>query len=137
MTTESKRTTCYQCWQQCSVKVNIEDGILKSVVGDTEGLVGGGYTCERMDAVPEFHYNEKRLNYPKKRVGKRGEAKWERITWDQAMDEIAAKLLKIREEFGPEAIAKIAGTVHGPADWSAWRFFNIWGSPNIINQGKN
>lgn len=137
MAEEFKVTACYMCWQQCEVKMRIKDGILKEVVGNPGGFVGGGYGCERLKAAPEFHYHPKRLNYPLKRVGKRGEGKWERITWDQAMDEIAEKLLKIKKEYGPEAITKFGGTVHGPADWACWRFFNIWGSPNVFNQGKN
>lgn len=137
MSEEIKRTACYMCWQQCEVKLRYKDGILKEVQPCPEGFVGGGFTCERCKAVPEFHYSDQRLNYPMKRVGARGEGKWERISWEQALDEIAEKLLAIREEYGPEAITKIAGTAHGPADWASWRFFNIWGSPNSFNQGKN
>ncbi|ATW27692.1 molybdopterin-containing oxidoreductase family protein [Candidatus Formimonas warabiya] len=137
MAVEIKKAGCYTCWQQCGVKLHIEDGVLKSLEGDAEALVGGGYKCERLEAVPEFHYHPKRLNYPMKRVGKRGEGKWERISWEQALDEIAAKLSDIREKYGPEAITKFGGTVHGPADWACWRFFNVWGSPNVFNQGKN
>jgi len=137
MAEEIKRTACYMCWQQCEVKCRYKDGVLKEVMPCPEGFVGGGFTCERVKAAPEFHYSDKRLNYPMKRTGERGEGKWERISWEQALDEIAAKLVQIRDEFGPEAITKIAGTAHGPADWASWRFFNIWGSPNSFNQGKN
>lgn len=134
---EVKRTTCYMCWQQCGLLIYLENGKVVRAEGDPSALVGGGYTCERVAAIPEFHYHPQRLNYPLKRVGQRGEAKWQSITWDQAMDEIAEKLLAIKRDYGPEAIAKIGGTVHGPADWACWRFFNMWGSPNIFNQGKN
>ncbi|MBQ9000330.1 MAG: molybdopterin-dependent oxidoreductase, partial [Eggerthellaceae bacterium] len=137
MAEEIKRTACYMCWQQCEVKCRYKDGVLKEIEPCPEGFVGGGFTCERVKAAPEFHYSDKRLNYPMKRTGERGEGKWERISWEQALDEIADKLVKIRDEFGPEAITKIAGTAHGPADWASWRFFNIWGSPNSFNQGKN
>jgi len=134
---ELKRVTCYMCWQQCEVQLRIKDGILKEALACPEGYVGGGFACERLIAAPEFHYSPKRLNYPMKRVGERGEAKWERISWEQALDEIAEKLLKIRDEYGPEALTKFSGTVHGPACWAGWRFFNLWGSPNSFNQGKN
>jgi len=137
MAEEFKVTACYMCWQQCEVKMRIKDGVLKEVVGNPGGFVGGGYACERVEAAPEFHYHPNRLNYPMKRAGERGSGKWDKISWEQALDEIAEKLLKIRDEYGSEAIAKIGGTVHGPADWACWRFFNIWGSPNAFNQGKN
>lgn len=131
------RVTCYGCWQQCEVKLRVKDGVLKEALPCEEGIMGDGWACERLKAMPEFHYSDKRINFPKKRVGERGEGKWEEISWDQALDEIAEKMLKLRDEYGPEMLTKVAGTVHGPADWAAWRFFNQWGSPNCFNQGKN
>jgi anaerobic selenocysteine-containing dehydrogenase len=50
-----------------------------------------------------------RLRYPLKRTGKRGEGKWERISWEQALDEMADKIRKIREEYGPESIGMLPG----------------------------
>jgi len=135
---EKKRALCYMCWQQCGLKVELDDnGKVIGCEGDPKSILGGGYTCERVAAIPEFHYSEERLNYPLKRTGERGEDKWERITWDQAMDEIADKLKEIKKDYGPEAVGRIGGTIHGPADWACWRFFNLWGSPNPFNQGKN
>ena len=49
----------------------------------------------------EYHDHPDRVNYPMKRVGKRGEGKWQQITWDEALDEIAAKLAAIRNRHGP------------------------------------
>lgn len=53
------------------------------------------------------------------------------------MDEITEKLMKIRSEYGPEAVFISAGTIHGPGDWAGQRWGNIWGTPNYIYQGKN
>src|SRR5581483_10976868 len=53
--------------------------------------------CPRAGQAIEYHDHPERLKYPLKRVGKRGEGRWERISWDQALDEIAAKLLEIRD----------------------------------------
>ncbi|NMA67801.1 MAG: molybdopterin-dependent oxidoreductase [Desulfitobacterium sp.] len=137
MAVEYKKSVCYMCWQCCGLILEIDDGKLVGVEGDPNAPIGSGYTCERVRAIPEFHYHPDRLNYPLKRVGERGEGKWERISWDQAMDEIAEKLLKIREEFGPEAVSTMGGTVHEPSDYTQWRFANYWGTPNVFNQGKN
>jgi anaerobic selenocysteine-containing dehydrogenase len=71
-----------------------------------------------------------------KRAGRRGEGRWDRIGWDQAMDEIAGKLSDIREREGPEALATLGGTSHW-RDWATWRFISQWGTPNFINQGRN
>ena len=135
--TQYIKTGCHLCWQQCGVILHVEDGVLKKCTPDPDHVGSGGYGCERLSAVSEFHYSEMRLNYPLKRKGERGEAKWERITWEQALTEIAEKLVAIRDEFGPEAVGKVGGTIHGPADWSSWRFFCHWGSPNFMNSGKN
>ena len=59
-----------------------------------------GYICQKGVMSCRQPYNEKRLLYPLKRAGERGEGKWERISWDQALDEIAAKLLDLRERYG-------------------------------------
>ncbi|HWQ77134.1 MAG TPA: molybdopterin-dependent oxidoreductase [Syntrophomonas sp.] len=137
MSEELKKVNCFMCWQECGINLRIKDGKLIGAEGDPESLLGGGYTCERVRAIPEFHYHSDRLNYPMKRAGKRGEGKWERISWDQAMDEISEKLIKIRDQYGPEAVSLNAGTVHEPADYTGWRFANYWGTPNIFAQGKN
>lgn len=80
----------------------------------------------------EFHYHPDRLNNPLKRVGARGEGKWERITWDQALDEIAQGLAKIKEQSGAEAVCMVEGDTHTDR-WAGMRFLNLFGSPNHIN----
>jgi len=134
-----KRAACYQCWWQCGVKVHVKNGneIVK-IEGDTENALGGrGNLCVKSASAIDFHDSPNRLNYPMKRTGERGEMKWERITWDQALDDIADRLGRIRSEYGPEALMIIGGTQHGVADWASWRFANMWGTPNIFHQGKN
>ena len=134
---EIKRTSCYLCSRQCGVRVHVQDQKVLKVEGDLKNPVGKGFTCERARAAIDFHEHPKRLNYPLKRVGERGEDRWERIAWKQAMDEIARKLKEIRDRYGPEALAVLGGAVHGPGDWAAWRFTNLFGTPNIFYQGKN
>lgn len=64
-----------------------------------------------------------------KRAGEKGENKWERVSWDQALTEIAAKLNQIKEESGAEAVAAAAGTLRTD-DWARRRFLNMFGTPN-------
>lgn len=137
MSEELKRVPCYMCSQNCGLLLHVKDGVLVGAVGDPDSIIGGGYTCERVNAILEFHYSEKRLNYPLKRAGNRGEGKWERIGWNQAMDEIAEKMVKIKDEFGTEAVQIFGGAMHEPGDWASTRFANYWGTPNIYQQGKN
>jgi anaerobic selenocysteine-containing dehydrogenase/thioredoxin reductase len=60
--------------------------------------------CIKGATIPDVMYHPDRLLYPQKRVGERGEGKWERISWDEALDTIAGKLKEIKEKYGPEAI---------------------------------
>ena len=136
MAVETKRGICFMCWQGCELEHTIVDGKLVCSKGDPNGLYGG-FDCERVKAIPEFHYHPDRLNYPLKRKGERGGGQWERISWDRALDEIAEKLMRIREQYGSEAVTLMGGTVHEPADWSQWRFANYWGTANIYCQGRN
>ena len=64
-----------------------------------------GYICQKGIMSCRQPYNPKRLLHPLKRAGERGEGKWEEISWDQALDEIAAKLLQLRDDYGPESLA--------------------------------
>jgi anaerobic selenocysteine-containing dehydrogenase len=93
--------------------------------------------CPRAGQALDYHDHPERVNFPLKRVGKRGEGKWERIGWGQALDEIAQKLASIRDRFGPEAVLTMGGSYKGAGDSSCWRWSNLWGTPNILYQGKN
>ena len=77
-----------------------------------------------------------RIHEPMKRVGRRGSGEWETIGWDQAIDEIAAKLDAIAGNFGPEAVAHGIGTLHGSDYGIGTRFMNLFGSPNTVGQDK-
>lgn len=64
-----------------------------------------GYICQKGVAAARQPYNPDRVQGPMKRVGARGKGKWERISWDQALDEIAAKLLELRDKYGADSVA--------------------------------
>lgn len=134
---EVKKAVCFQCWRQCGIRVYIEDGEAVKLEGDPDDPLTRGRLCIKSEGAIDFHYHPDRLNYPLKRVGQRGEGRWERISWPQAMDEIAEKLARIQDEYGPEAVLINGGTIHGPGDAMAWRWGNLFGTPNMIYQGKN
>jgi thiosulfate reductase/polysulfide reductase chain A len=132
-----KKTSCGSCMHQCGVRVYVRNGEVVKVEGDQENPMGRGRLCVKASAAVDLHKHPSRLNYPLKRSGERGEGKWQRISWEQAMDEIALKIGEIRDKYGPEAVAFMGGTVHEPGDWAAWRWCNLFGTPNVHNQGKN
>lgn len=135
MADEIKKSACFQCWHRCMVNLHIEDGKIVKIAPDTDA--NQQRLCIKGAAAIDFHDHPNRLNFPMKRKGKRGEDLWEKISWDQAMDEIAQKLEQIRKTYGPESVVTMGGTIHGHCDPMAWRWSNLFGTPNMIWLGKN
>ena len=81
--------------------------------GDPDHPVTRGFLCGKVAQYLEREYSPDRLLYPQKRVGAKGEGRFERITWDEALDTIAARLRAVSQEFGPESILpySYAGTM--------------------------
>ena len=136
--TEIKTSTCYGCAHTaCFVKAHIEDGKLVKVTPDPEKICidncPRGFLAQDGKASIEYHYGEKRINYPLKRAGKRGENKWERISWDQALDEISAKLQELKDNHGPHCVCSATGTAHhSDNNWVPWRWMVGFGTVNKI-----
>ena len=136
MGTEVKRALCFGCWLQGGVQATVQDGKVVKLQGEPGHPVNRGWICERSKAFIEHLYHEDRINYPLKRVGERGEGKWERISWEQALNEVAERFKQIKQEYGAEAIASIGGTGRGFSQIFKARFMNIFGSPNNANAGQ-
>ena len=129
-----KRTLCKGCSHRCSIYIEFADGKPVKVTPDRQDDPQA-QLCPRVYAlVFERTNHPERLLYPLKRVGERGEGKWERISWGQALDEIAAKLEEIKNNYGAEAV-----TLHAANGFSvsqvARRFLNLFGSPNFMCDG--
>ena len=133
---EIRKGVCPCCEIGCHTNVHIRDGKIAKITADTSSP-RGKHPCERFVAALDFHYSTDRVNYPLKRVGKRGEGKWEQISWDRAINEIAEKLNSIRAKLGPEVVAVLGGgnTELGVALFQRW--CNLWGTPNYFWQGRN
>lgn len=101
--------------------------------GDPDFPMNRGYICIKGVAYHEFVHHPNRLKYPMKRISGRGEGKWERITWDKALNEIAEKLTEIRSKYGPESIASIHGTGPRPTLYSTALLTYALGSPNVAS----
>ena len=86
-------------------------------------------------SVIEIYYHPERLKYPQKRIGARGEGKWERISWDEALDTIARKLRDVKEKYGPEYVALALGEPKGMEFHFAQRFATMFGTPNVVSPG--
>jgi anaerobic selenocysteine-containing dehydrogenase len=103
------------------------------IEGDPEFPMNRGFICVKGKVYHEFVHHPDRLKYPLKRIGGRGMGTWERITWDQALNEIAEKLTEIKEKYGPESIATIHGTGPRPSLYSTALLAYALGSPNVTS----
>ena len=128
------KSTCHSCHGGCSVLLHVEGGRLVGIEGDPDGPLNRGRLCPIGTVTPDIVYHPNRLQYPQRRVGPRGSGKWERISWDEALDTIAERLHGIREKFGPESIAVGTGTGRHLIIWMP-RLAYALGTPNWIEPG--
>jgi anaerobic selenocysteine-containing dehydrogenase len=101
------------CPDCCSVLVTVENGRGVKLRGNPDHPVTRGFLCGKVAQYLEREYHPDRLLYPQRRVGAKGAGRFERISWDDALDTIATRLESIAGEFGPEAILpySYAGTM--------------------------
>jgi len=137
MGTEVKKAICRWCNARCRVLVYVKDNHLVKVEPDPDRPTPtwpSTKACVRRVMAKEWWDHPDHLKYPLKRVGARGEGKWQRISWDQAFDEIAAKLGEIKEKYGAECVGSTLGTGRTVDEYRS-RFFNLFGSSNNCGQG--
>jgi len=99
------KSVCMPCHSNCGVLVHVKDGKVVKLEGDPDHPENEGMMCARGLAFTQLLYHPDRIKYPMKRVGGKGEGKWQRISWDEALDTIASKIKQAKEKFGPESIA--------------------------------
>lgn len=101
---EVVRTVCpLGCGIACGILAHIKDKVL--VKTEPEYFPGTSHICARGLSAPKLVYHPDRLKHPLKRAGARGEGKWERISWDEALDTIARNLRAVSEKYGPASQA--------------------------------
>jgi len=121
----------HDCPDTCSMVFEVADGKLVGVRGNKEHPMTRGGLCVKLKDYEKRHYHPDRLLYPMRRTGPKGSKQFERITWDEALDEITTKWKAIIEEYGPQAIMPYSylghqGLVHGLNGGDA--FFNKMGA---------
>lgn len=122
------------CHGSCGQELHVKDGKLIKCVGDDDNPWNQGRSCARVLALKQYMYHPDRLTHPLKRVGERGEGKFERITWDEAFDTCEEKMREIRDKHGAEAMIFAQGTgrdVGGPISFLTYSY----GSPNWCQLG--
>jgi anaerobic selenocysteine-containing dehydrogenase len=130
-------TYCHVCPAHCSVKGIVENGRVVDMEPDLES----GHFSQQCPfkkgrfSIPEVLGHRDRLLYPQKRVGARGEGKWQRISWDEALDTIAATFSKLKGTLGPESVALGLGEPKGMEFAYAQRLASAFGTPSVVTPG--
>ncbi|MGW4246015.1 molybdopterin-containing oxidoreductase family protein [Nocardia sp. NPDC004722] len=121
------------CPDGCSWVVDVRDGKAVGLRGNKDHPVTRGALCVKVNRYLEQVHSPERLTHPLRRVGRKGEGRFEPISWDEALDEIATRLTGIVDEYGGEAIWPFHGTgslgyLQGLEGFSGRRFFNAIGA---------
>ncbi|GIW79013.1 MAG: formate dehydrogenase [Gemmatales bacterium] len=122
---------CQLCSTVCGITGIVKDGRIIKVEGNPADPNSQGRLCARGQAALNHQYHPERLLYPMKRVGPRGGGRWKRITWEEALDEIAARLKKVRESGKPHEFAFHQGRSRSGEIISA--FLNAFGTKTHLN----
>jgi anaerobic selenocysteine-containing dehydrogenase len=130
---ERVRTTCELCPAGCGVIVELRNGVPLRVIGDPDYPVNKGELCAKGKASLEYLEHPDRLRHPLKRVGRRGEGKWQQISWDEAFQITAEELTKVKDRYTANGVVFIRGYTKGYKDNYSARFANVFGSPNIVS----
>ncbi len=134
---EVRKTVCSICDPiiHCGIDAYVKDGVVVKVEGSKENTHNSGTLCSKGAASRQYLYHKDRLQTPLIRKGDRGSGEFERISWDDALDVIATRLLKIKDEYGPEAVLFYAG-------YPKWmrpflkRLAHSFGSPNYCSESS-
>jgi anaerobic selenocysteine-containing dehydrogenase len=120
----------------CGILAHVENGRVVKIEGDPDSPLSRGTLCAKGLAQIERLHHPDRLRYPMKRMGVRGEGKWERISWNEALKTIAGKIREIIDRDGQKAISFAQGTPKGLEIYLMIRLANLLNIPNICTPGN-
>ena len=120
----------------CGILAHVENGRITKIEGNPDSPLNRGTICAKGLAQIEKLNHPDRIKYPMKRKGERGEGKWQRISWDEALETIAEKISEIIKEDGPRAISFAQGTPKGLELFLLIRLANLLNIPNISTPGN-
>lgn len=130
---EVKHTVCSHCSVGCSVEAVVQNGIWIRQDTAFDSPINMGAHCAKGASVREHGHGEHRLRYPMKLV----DGKYQRISWQQAIDEVGGRLLEIREKAGPDAVFWIGSSKHNNEQaYLLRKFVSMWGSNNCDHQAR-
>lgn len=123
-------SACRLCYGRCGILAHVKGGRIVKIEGNPDNPYSKGSVCQKALSIPQLVHHPDRLKYPLKRVGARGEGKWQRISWDEALDTIAKEFIRIKDKYGAHTIFRAMGTGRDMDHRQAMRLlFNLFGSP--------
>ncbi|MEM7168001.1 MAG: molybdopterin-dependent oxidoreductase [Planctomycetota bacterium] len=129
--TEQVHGLCQLCSTICGITGHVKDGRIIKVEGNPADPNSRGKLCARGQSALNHQYHPERLLYPIRRVGKRGEGKWRRISWEEAYDEVATRMRKVRDEGKPNEFAFHQGRSRSKD--AVANFLNAFGTKTHLN----
>ena len=128
-----RKNICTHCSVGCTVIAEVENGVWVGQEPGWESPINRGSHCAKGAAIREIVQGDRRLRYPMKLVG----GQWQQISWDQAIDEIGDKLLKIREKSGPDSVYWLGSAKFtNEAAYLNRKFAAFWGTNNSDHQAR-
>ncbi len=130
---EVKRTVCGHCSVGCAVDAVVENGVWVRQEPVFDSPINLGAHCAKGAAVRENGHGEYRLKSPMKLVN----GKYQKISWDQALDEISAKMLELRKASGPDSVFVVGSSKHNNEQaYLLRKWMTLWGSNNCDHQAR-
>ena len=128
-----KKSVCSHCAVGCTVMAEVQDGVWTGQEPGWDSPINLGAHCAKGASVRETAQGERRLKYPMKLVA----GKWQRISWDEAINEIGDKMLDIRKSSGPDSVYWLGSAKHGNEQAYLFRkLYAYWGSNNGDHQAR-
>ncbi len=131
-----KSTVCQQCQAGCGLLVRIVDGRAVKIEGNPLHPINNGKICPKAQAGLQVLYDPDRIKGPMRRVGERGEGRWEQISWDEAIGEVVSRLTELRDRGQPHTVVFLTGRVLGQMEGLIARFCEVYGTPNHLTHNS-
>jgi len=130
---ETKRTICSHCSVGCGVYAQVQNGVWTGQEPAFDHPINRGAHCAKGASLREHGHSTRRLKYPMKLVG----GKWQRLEWDQAIDEIGDKVLELRDQYGPDSVYWLGSAkFNNEQAYLMRKLAALWGTNNTDHQAR-
>lgn len=117
----------------CGLRIFVKDGEFLKVEGDPDHPITKGRLCVRCLTMKEYFYHPDRIKYPLKRLGQRGENKWQRVTWDEAYDIIIENYQACVKKWGVNSVSVWSGTGREACRYQTPLCLDVFGSKTVVH----